>query len=76
MITGQVRRRLSLTAARANARLILDRVQVLGEGAEAAGARRRLQAVEERRMDREQRAHHLGLMLARAILRRGDIYLQ
>ena len=27
MITGQVRRRLSLTAARANARLILDRVQ-------------------------------------------------
>ena len=76
MITGQIRRRLSLTAARANARLILDRVQVLGEGAEAAGARRRLQAVEERRMDREQRAHHLGLMLGRAILRRGDIYLQ
>ena len=76
MITGQVRRRLSLTAARANARLILDRVQVLGEGMEAAGARRRLQAVEERRMDREQRAHHLGLMLGRAILRRGDIYMQ
>ena len=39
MITGQVRRRLSLTAARANARLILDRVQVLGEGTEAAGCR-------------------------------------
>ena len=47
-----------------------------GEGTEAAGARRRLQAVEERRMDREQRAHHLGLMLGRAILRRGDIYMQ
>ena len=76
MITGQVRRRLSLTAARANARLILDRVQVMGEGTEAAGARRRLQALEERRMDREQRAHHLGLMLGRAILRRGDIYMQ
>ena len=76
IITGQVRRRLSLTAARANARLILDRVQVLGEGAEAAGVRRRLQAVEERRMEREQRAHHLGLMQGRAILRRGDIYLQ
>ena len=76
MITGQVRRRLSLTAARANARLILDRVQVLGEGTAAAGARRRLQESEERRMDREQRAHHLGLMLGRPILRRGEIYLQ
>ena len=70
MITGQVRRRLSLTAARANARLILDRVQVMGEGTEAAGARRRLQALEERRMDREQRARLFGLMLGRAILRR------
>ena len=32
---------------------------------------------EERRVDRpEQLGHHLGLMLGRAILRRGDIYLQ
>ena len=48
----------------------------LGQSPGFGGKGRRLQAVEERRMDREQRAHHLGLMLGRAILRRGDIYMQ
>ena len=58
IITGQVRRTLSLVAARAQARLLLDRVQVLGRGAAEAGRRRRWQEVEERRMGKEQRAHH------------------
>ena len=58
----------------------------MGEGADVASARRRLEVDEERRMykckctlerrmDREQRAHHLRLMLDRAILRRGDFYI-
>ena len=45
VITGQVKRRLSIKMTRANARLILDRVQVMGEGADVARARRRLEVV-------------------------------
>ena len=75
IITGQVRRTLSLVAARAQARLLLDRVQVLGKGGAEAGRRRRWQEGEERRMGKEQRAHHLSLMLGRAMYRRGDLEL-
>ena len=75
-LTGQVRRQLSLVSARAQARLLLDRVAVLGQGAEAAMGRRRWVEVEERRMGREQRAHLLALEQGRAVLRRGDIFLQ
>ena len=52
--TGQVRRRLSLVSARSQARMLLDRVAVLGRGAEAAAGRRRWVEEEERRMGREQ----------------------
>ena len=75
-LTGQVRRRLSLVSARAQARLLLDRVAVLGRGTEAAAGRRRWVEEEERRMSREQRAHLLALEQGRAVLRRGDIFLQ
>ena len=40
-LTGQVRRQLSLVSARAQAKLLLDRVAVLGQGAEASLGRRR-----------------------------------
>ena len=75
-LTGQVRRQLSLVSARAQARLLLDRVAVLGRGVEAAAGRRRWVEEEERRMGREQRAHLLALEQGRAVLRRGDIFLQ
>ena len=74
-LTGQVRRQLSLVSARAQARLLLDRVAVLGRGVEAAAGRRRWVEEEERRMGREQRAHLLALEQGRAVLRRGDIFL-
>ena len=76
MLTGQVRRQLSLVSARAQARMLLDRVAVLGKGTEAAVGRRRWVEEEERRMGREQRAHLLSLQQGRAVLRRGDIFLQ
>ena len=75
-LTGQVRRQLSLVSARAQARLLLDRVAVLGQGTVAAAGRRRWVEEEERRMRREQRAHLLALEQGRAVLRRGDIFLQ
>ena len=52
-LNGQVRRQLSLVSARAQARLLLDRVALLGQGAEAAAGRRRWVEEEERRMGRE-----------------------
>ena len=74
-LTGQVRRQLSLVSARAQARLLLDRVAKLGRGAEAAAGRRRW-VEEERRMGREQQAHILSLEQSCAVLRRRDILLQ
>ena len=41
--------------------MLLDRLAVLGRGAEAAAGRRRWVEEEERRMGREQRAHVLAL---------------
>ena len=73
ILTGQVRRNLSLVTARAQARLLLDRLQVLGRGAAEANRRRMWLEVEERRMGKEQRAHHLSLQLGRALYRRGDL---
>ena len=75
ILTGQVRRTLSLEVARAQARLLLDRVQVLGMGAGEAAVRRRWQEGEERRMAKEQRAHHLSLQLGRSVYRRGPLEL-
>ena len=73
ILTGQVRRTLSLEVARAEARLLLDRVQVLGRGAEEAAVRRRWQVGEERRMAKEQWAHHLYLQLDRAVYCHGHL---
>ena len=39
-LTGQVRRSLSLVDARATARCLLDRLEVLGSGDQAAARRR------------------------------------
>ena len=57
------------------ARLLLDRVQVLCRGVAEVGRRRRWQEGEERRMGKEQRAHHLSLLLGRAVYRHGDLEL-
>ena len=57
------------------ARLLLDRVQVLCRGVAEVGRRRRWQEGEERRMGKEQRAHHLSLLLGRAVYRRRDLEL-
>ena len=77
LLTGQVRRSLSLVTARATARCLLDRLEVLGTGMEvAAGRRRRLREQEVRRMDREQRAHALRMQQGRAVRRQGEFYLQ
>ena len=76
VLTGQVRRGLSLVAARSQARMLLDRVEAVGRGAAEAAKRRNWIAQEGWRMEKEQRAHMLGLKQGRAILRRGEFFLQ
>ena len=76
VLTGQIRRGLSLVAARSQARLLLDRLEAVGNGAVQAARRRSWVALEGWRMQREQRAHMLGLKQGRAVLRRGDFFLE
>ena len=76
VLTGQVRRTLSLEAARANARCLLERVEVVGSGGKAATGRRWEAEAVERRMRREQRANMLSLQYGRSVRRRGQFYLQ
>ena len=71
VLTGQVRRTLSLETARANARCLLERVQVVGSGSGAAVGRRWQVEELERRMRREQRANQLSLQHVSSVLRQG-----
>ena len=76
LLTGQIRRTLSLEVARAQSRLLLDRLEVLGSGGVEAARRRSWEAMEGRMMARESRAHMLGMQSGRAVYRRGEIFLQ
>ena len=75
MLTGQVRRSLSLEAVRSQARCLLSRLSGLGAGAAAAARRRAWAGNEERRMERERRAYNLSLGQGRCPLRRGQFLL-
>ena len=75
MLTGQIRRSLSLEAVRSQARCLLGRLSGLGAGAASAARRRAWAETEERRMDRERKAYHLSLGQGRCPLRRGQFLL-
>ena len=68
---GYVRRRLSYTAVQQQARLLLDRLQLLGEGANAAAVRRDKAVMEEASALRERRAQYVCLRQGTSIMRRG-----
>ena len=70
--TGQIRKILSLEVARSQARMLLDRLEDLGNGAAAAAKRREWAEVEERRMGRERRAFQLCLAQGHHIRRHGQ----
>ena len=75
ILTGQVRRWLSLEGVRSQARCLLDRVAGLGLGAAAAAKRRGWALFEEARMSRERNAHQLCLSQGHYSLRRGRFLL-
>ena len=61
ILTGQVRRELSLEAVRARAQCLLARLDGLGAGAAAAAKRRSWANFEEQRLRKERSAHLLSL---------------
>ena len=73
--TGQIRKILSLEVARNQARLLLDRLEDLGNRANAAAKRREWAEVEERRMGRERLAFQLCLAQGHHIRRRGQFLM-
>ena len=75
ILTGQIRRSLSLEGVRSQARCLLSRLDGIGAGARAAAKRRGWAALEERRMENERRAHLLSLGQGRLPLRRGEFLL-
>ena len=60
-LVGYVRRRLSITAVKQQTKLLLDRLQLLGDGAAAAAARRQRAVQLEQAAVRERGRSCLGL---------------
>ena len=75
VLTGQVRRVLSLEGVKGSARCLLDRLRGLGVGAAAAARRRAWAEAEEQRLRRERQAHILSLGQGQHALRRGQFLL-
>ena len=75
VLTGQVRRGLSLEGVKGSARCLLDRLRGLGAGAAAAARRRAWAEAEEQRLRRERQAHFLSLGQGQHALRRGQFLL-
>ena len=76
ILTGQIRRSLSLEGVRSQARCLLSRLDGIGAGAAAAARRRGWSALEERRMEKERRAHSISLSQGRLPLRRGEFLFE
>ena len=66
-----LRRRLSFTAVQQQSRLLLDRLQLLGEGSREAARRRDWAAMTRRAEEKERRAQLVCLQQGRAIRRSG-----
>ena len=68
-LVGYVRRRLSITAVKQQTKLLLDRLQLLGDGAAAAAARRQRAVQLEQAAVRERRAQAVYLRQGVAVMR-------
>ena len=68
---GFLRRRLSFAAVQGQARLLLDRLQLLGDGAREAAGRRDWALAARRAEACEMRAQHVSMLQGRNIRRSG-----
>ena len=66
---------LSVVAVRAQAKLLLGRLEVIGPGAEAAAGRRNYSLNLERIWANQRRADQLSRLLGKSLLRRGHFKL-
>ena len=72
LLTGSLRRQLSLLAVRSQARLLLDMLEgQIGEGAVAAARRRQFAITIDRQLKHERRAFFIGKSQGRNLVRRG-----
>ena len=71
VIVGEVRRRLSVAAVRAQADCLLNRMNSIGQGAVAAGKRRQWALWGEDRWRRAQKAHMISQANCKQIRRQG-----
>ena len=70
-LVGHVKRNLSISTVKQTSRLLLDRLQPLGEGAAEAAARRDRSVMAEAVAARERRAQEVCTRQGRGIVRRG-----
>ena len=69
LITGQLRRRLSLAVHKANQTLLLERMRSVGDGAEMAGRRRVWDRLEEERGRWVRQADWLARVMGQSLVR-------
>ena len=70
-IVSLIKRKISVTAVKAQAFSLLGRLEGLGSGAASAAGRRREALELARRWDREKQAHRVSLKQGFNVLRRG-----
>ena len=76
LVTGQIRRSLSVDFVRAQALCLFSRLAHLGDGAQAAALRRQQAGQEEEGRRREQIAHYIAHIRGRGVNRAGEVFVQ
>ena len=72
---GEVRRRLSVAAVKAQADCLLNRMSSIGQGAAAAGRRRQWARWEKEKWRQAQLAHRVSQLNSKAVRRQGFLKL-
>ena len=76
LITGQLRRRLSLAVHKSNQTLLLERIRSVGDGAEMAGRHRVWDRLEEERGRWVRQADWLARVTGESLVRKGQFLIQ
>ena len=76
LVTGQIRRSLSVDFVRAQALCLFSRLAHLGDGAQAAALRRQQAGQEEEGRRREEIAHYIAHIRGRGVNRAGEVFVQ
>ena len=71
-ITGELRQRLSLAVHKANQTMLLERVQMVGDGAELAGRKRKWDRLEEERGRWVRQANWMARVTGQSLVRKGQ----